>query len=61
VDLRELEFMDLSAVSVLCDVRARAAEHGQQLIVAPGRVARRVLGLLGLDGSFDVIDCSPEP
>jgi anti-sigma B factor antagonist len=60
VDLRELEFMDSTGLSVLVRAHQRAAENGQRFAVVRGpQQVQRLLTLTGVAERLTLVD-SPE-
>lgn len=61
VDLRELEFMDSTGISVLVTAHRRAQERGQRLGVVNGRhQVQRLLSLTGVAERLSVVDAPEE-
>ena len=57
VDLRQVTFIDCCGLSILCQVRSRAARSGGRLrLVSHDRAFRRLLRLTGLTGGFELFD-----
>lgn len=58
VDLRELTYLDSSAVAVLHDLAARLRQRSQRLVVVsvPGTAPRRILELTALHLTAAVLD-----
>lgn len=60
LDLRELEFMDSTGLSVLVKAHQRAEEHGRRFGLVRGRPqVQRLLTLTGVAGRIEMAD-SPE-
>lgn len=60
VDLRQLEFMDSTGLSVLVRAHQRATEKGQQFVVVRGpQQVQRLLSLTGVADRLTLVD-SPE-
>jgi anti-sigma B factor antagonist len=60
VDLRGLEFMDSTGLSVLVRAHQRAIENGQQFVVVKGpQQVQRLLSLTGVADRLTLVD-SPE-
>jgi anti-anti-sigma factor len=60
VDLRQLEFMDSTGLSVLVRAHQRTAERGQRLAVVKGpQQVQRLLSLTGVAERLTLVD-SPE-
>ena len=60
IDLRELDFMDSTGLSVLVRAHQRAEEQGRQLAVVKGpQQVQRLLSLTGVSDRMTVVD-NPE-
>ena len=60
IDLRELDFMDSTGLSVLVRAHQRAEEHGRRLAMVKGpQQVQRLLSLTGVADRLTVVD-SPE-
>jgi anti-sigma B factor antagonist len=60
IDLRELDFMDSTGLSVLVRAHQRAEEHGRQLAMVKGpQQVQRLLSLTGVGDRLTLVD-SPE-
>jgi anti-sigma B factor antagonist len=60
IDLRELEFMDSTGLSVLVRAHQRAEEQGRRLAMVKGpQQVQRLLSLTGVSDRLTVVD-SPE-
>ncbi len=60
VDLRQVEFMDSTGLSVLVRAHQRATEKGQQFVVVRGpQQVQRLLSLTGVADRLTLVD-SPE-
>lgn len=60
VDLRQLEFMDSTGLSVLVRAHQRSTEKGQQFVVVRGpQQVQRLLSLTGVADRLTLVD-SPE-
>jgi anti-anti-sigma factor len=60
IDLRELDFMDSTGLSVLVRAHQRAEEHGRRLAMVKGpQQVQRLLSLTGVSDRLTVVD-SPE-
>jgi anti-sigma B factor antagonist len=61
VDLRELEFMDSTGLSVLVRAHQRATENGQQFVVVRGpQQVQRLLTLTGVADRLTLVDSPDE-
>jgi anti-anti-sigma factor len=58
VDMRRVEFIDVSGLHVLLEARARAQEHGHELTLQPSHIVQRLLAVFGLEEYFGVADGS---
>lgn len=57
IDLRQLEFMDSTGLSVLIRAHQRAQEHGHRLAIVNGsRQVRRLLSLTGVADRLTIVD-----
>jgi anti-sigma B factor antagonist len=57
IDLRELEFMDSTGLSVLIRAHQRTQEAGQRLAIVNGsRQVRRLLSLTGVADRLTIVD-----
>lgn len=57
VDLRELEFMDSTGLSVLVGAQRQALENGQQFALVRGsHQVQRLLNLTGISDRFTLVD-----
>lgn len=55
LDMSGVAFMDSSGLRVLIDAHQRAeAEQSRLVLVAPGRIVSRIIGVSGLDGYLNV-------
>jgi anti-anti-sigma factor len=61
VDLRQLEFMDSTGLSVLVRAHQRATEHGQSFAVVRGpQQVQRLLSLTGVADRLTLVDAPEE-
>lgn len=61
VDLRQLEFMDSTGLSVLVRAHQRATEHGQRFAVVRGpQQVQRLLSLTGVADRLTLVDAPEE-
>jgi anti-sigma B factor antagonist len=61
IDLRELEFMDSTGLSVLVRAHQRAEEHGRQLAMVKGpQQVQRLLSLTGVGDRLTLVDTPEE-
>jgi len=61
IDLRELDFMDSTGLSVLVRAHLRAEEHGRQLAMVRGpQQVQRLLSLTGVGDRLTVVDTPEE-
>jgi anti-sigma B factor antagonist len=60
VDLREVRFIDSTALGVLIEARSRMADRRGFRLAAPGLETRRALEISGLDQHFLVFDTVAE-
>jgi len=60
VDLREVEFIDSTALGVLIETRSKLKNRDGFLLAAPGLETRRALEISGLDKLFTVHDTVPD-
>jgi anti-sigma B factor antagonist len=60
VDLREVEFIDSTALGVLIETRTGLENRDGLLLAAPGLETRRALQISGLDKLFAVHETVPE-
>jgi anti-sigma B factor antagonist len=61
VDLRALEFMDSTGLSVLVRSHQRAEEHDQRLVLVKGpQQVQRLLSLTGVEGRLTLVDTPEE-
>jgi anti-anti-sigma factor len=52
LDLREVEFIDAAGLRLLLELDALSRQDGFDLLLVPGRVVERLLGLTGVRGRF---------
>ncbi len=61
IDLRELDFMDSTGLSVLVRAHQRAEEHGRQLAMVKGpQQVQRLLSLTGVGDRLTLVDAPEE-
>jgi anti-sigma B factor antagonist len=61
IDLRELDFMDSTGLSVLVRAHQRAEEHGRQLAMVKGpQQVQRLLSLTGVGDRLRLVDAPEE-
>ena len=61
IDLRELDFMDSTGLSVLVRAHQRAEEHGRQLAMVRGpQQVQRLLSLTGVGDRLTLVDTPEE-
>jgi anti-sigma B factor antagonist len=60
VDLKEVEFIDSTALGVLIEARTKLDNRHAFMLAAPGLETRRALQISGLDRHFAVHETVPE-